>query len=63
MAFSGGIRSREEAENIVRSYISVDEVYDTLKVDELKEYLRHRDLNLSGNKKSLSVKVFGASKL
>ena len=63
MASSRGIRSREEVEEIVKTCGSVRSVFESLKVDELKNFLRDRDLNLSGKKWDLSEKVFGAAKL
>ena len=42
---------------------SVQSVFESIKVDELKNFLRDRDLNLSGKKWILSEKVFGAAKL
>ena len=57
MASSRGIRSREEVEEIVKTCGSVQSVFESLKVDELKNFLRDRDLNLSGKKWDLSEKI------
>ena len=57
------VRSKEEAEKIVTNCVSHEEVCKNLKVEELKNYLRDRGLNLSGNKAELSKKAFGSVKL
>ena len=44
------VRSKEEAEKVVTNCVSHEEVCKNLKVEELKNYLRDRGLNLSGNK-------------
>lgn len=57
------VRSRAEIEQIVNNCETDNEVFRRLKVDELKIYLRDRDINLSGKKSDLSRKVFDAAKL
>ena len=63
MASRRGIRSTEEVEIVVERCGSVQNVFDNFKVDELKNYLRDRDLNLTGKKSELAEKVYGAAKL
>lgn len=52
-----------DLDRAVSSCKSVQEVIEQFKVEELKTYLRVRSLNLSGDKRCLAEKVFGAYKL
>jgi hypothetical protein len=47
----------------IQNCSTVEELISKFKVDDLKSYLRDRALNLSGDKRCLAKKVFGACKL
>ena len=53
----------EELDLEIQNCNSVQAVVSKFKVEQLKQYLRVRDLNLSGDKQCLAEKVFGACKL